>query len=142
VIASIIGALSAGYPIGGWLADRRPGPLLPFGMLLVGGLLGAAMGVVVPHWLRTALAGIAFTGFAFWGRLGTVLLGVFFPIGLRGQPTRAVATAYIFDPLGTVVGFLLFYLIALQTGIALAGATGMLCYVAACALLRWPLRLR
>ena len=73
---------------------------------------------------------------------GAILLGVFFPLGLRGQPPHAVATAYIFDALGTVVGFLLFYLIALQGGIALAGAAGVLCYAAAWALLQWPLRSR
>ena len=43
IIASIIGALSVGYPLGGWLADRKPGPLLPLVALLVGGLIGAAM---------------------------------------------------------------------------------------------------
>ena len=36
IIASIIGALSVGYPLGGWLADRKPGPLLPLVALLVG----------------------------------------------------------------------------------------------------------
>jgi hypothetical protein len=67
---------------------------------------------------------------------GAVLLGVFFPLGLRGQPPEAVATAYIFDALGTVVGFLLFYLIALQSGIPVAGGVGALAYCAAWAVLR------
>jgi len=68
---------------------------------------------------------------------GAVLLGVFFPLGLRGQPPEAVATAYIFDALGTVVGFLLFYLIALQNGISATPFVGILTYCAAWAVLRF-----
>ncbi len=60
IIASVIGALSVGYPLGGWLADRRPGPALPLLALLSGGLLGAGLGIGVPHWLRVALAGVGF----------------------------------------------------------------------------------
>lgn len=67
---------------------------------------------------------------------GAILLGVFFPLGLRGQPPEAVATAYIFDALGTVVGFLLFYLIALQSGISAAPGVGVLAYCAAWVVLR------
>lgn len=66
---------------------------------------------------------------------GAILLGVFFPLGLRGQPPESVTTAYVFDALGTVVGFLLFYLLALPTGIPLALAAGALLYVAAWGLL-------
>ena len=62
---------------------------------------------------------------------GAVLLGVFFPLGLRGQPPEAVTSAYVFDALGTVVGFLLFYLIALGSGILFALGAGGLVYVAA-----------
>jgi MFS family permease len=97
IIASIIGALSVGYPIGGWLADRRPGPLLPLAMLLIGGLLGAAMGVLAPHWLRTALAGVGFTGFAFWGRLSAVLLTFGIPCVLLAGVAPAVLRATLRD---------------------------------------------
>jgi hypothetical protein len=62
---------------------------------------------------------------------GAVLLGVLFPLGLRGQPREAVVTAYVFDALGTVVGFLLFYLVALQSGIPIALGAGLLGYVTA-----------
>jgi hypothetical protein len=66
---------------------------------------------------------------------GAVLLGIFFPLGLRGQPPEAVTSAYVFDALGTVVGFLLFYLIALGSGIPLALGAGGLVYTGAWALL-------
>ena len=82
-----------------------------------------------PAALRLGVAGVAVLP-------GAVLLGVFFPLGLRGQPPEAVATAYIFDALGTVVGFLLFYLIALQSGIPVAPAVGALAYCAAWIVLR------
>jgi hypothetical protein len=62
---------------------------------------------------------------------GAVLLGIFFPLGLRGQPPEAVTTAYVFDALGTIVGFLLFYLIALGGGIPLALGAGGLTYIVA-----------
>jgi hypothetical protein len=60
-----------------------------------------------------------------------VLLGVLFPLGLRGQPREAVVTAYVFDALGTVVGFLLFYLVALLSGIPTAVGVGLVGYAAA-----------
>jgi hypothetical protein len=62
---------------------------------------------------------------------GAVLLGVVFPLGLRGQPREAVVTAYVFDALGTVVGFLLFYLVAMWSGIPSAVGAGLLGYAAA-----------
>jgi predicted membrane-bound spermidine synthase len=69
---------------------------------------------------------------------GAVLLGVFFPLGLRDQPPEAVTSAYVFDALGTVVGFLLFYLIALGSGIPLALVAGGLTYVVAWRFLPQP----
>ena len=42
-----------------------------------------------------------------------------------------VVTAYVFDALGTVVGFLLFYLVALPSGIPVALGAGLLGYAAA-----------
>jgi SAM-dependent methyltransferase len=69
---------------------------------------------------------------------GAVLLGVLFPLGLRGQPREAVVTAYVFDALGTVVGFLLFYLVALLSGIPVALGAGLLGYAAAWVILPRP----
>jgi hypothetical protein len=54
---------------------------------------------------------------------------------LRNQPPEAVTTAYVFDALGTVVGFMLFYLVALWGGIPLALGAGGLAYLAAWGLL-------
>lgn len=122
IIASVIGALSVGYPLGGWLADRRPGPILPLMALLGGGILGAAFGIAVPHWLRVALAGVAFTGVEFWGRLSLALLLFSLPcillatvppavlrMTLRDRTTtgRDVGLLYALGSVGSVLGILL-----------------------------------
>ncbi len=122
IIASVIGALSIGYPLGGWLADRRPGPTLPLIALLGGGVFGAALGVAVPHWLRDALAGIAFTGVEFWGRLSFALLLFSLPcillatvppavlrMTLRDRSTtgRDSGLLYSLGSIGSVLGILL-----------------------------------
>ncbi len=60
-----------------------------------------------------------------------VLLGIFFPLGLQGQGPEAVATAYLYDALGTVVGFLLFYVVALQLGIVAPFGVGAIAYALA-----------
>jgi hypothetical protein len=60
-----------------------------------------------------------------------VLLGIFFPLGLRGQSHEAVATAYLYDALGTVAGFMLFYLVALQAGTTTPLGVGAIAYAAA-----------
>ena len=65
IIATVIAALAVGYPLGGFLADRRPEPRLPLGTLLLGGLTGAALGIVVPLWLRASMAGVGLSGPAY-----------------------------------------------------------------------------
>jgi len=122
IIASVIGALSVGYPLGGWLADRRPGPILPLMALLGGGIFGAAFGIAVPHWLRVALAGVAFTGVEFWGRLSLALLLFSLPcillatvppavlrMTLRDRTTtgRDAGLLYALGSIGSVLGILL-----------------------------------
>jgi len=122
IIASVIAALSVGYPLGGWLADRRPGPVLPLLALLGGGVIGAGLGIGVPHWLRVALAGIGFTGIAFWGRLSFVLLLFSLPcillatvapsvlrVTLRDRTTtgRDAGALYALGSIGSVLGILL-----------------------------------
>jgi len=77
-----------------------------------------------PIGFRSLLAAIAVVPVA-------VLLGIFFPLGLRGQTHEAVATAYLYDALGTITGFVLFYLIALQAGTAAPFAFGAVAYTAA-----------
>ncbi len=77
-----------------------------------------------PIGFRSLLAAIAVVPVA-------VLLGIFFPLGLRGQTHEAVATAYLYDALGTITGFVLFYLIALQAGTAAPFAFGAVAYAAA-----------
>jgi predicted membrane-bound spermidine synthase len=122
IIASVIGALSVGYPLGGWLADRRPGPILPLMALLGGGIFGAGLGIAVPHWLRVALAGVAFTGIEFWGRLSLALLLFSLPcillatvppavlrMTLRNRTTtgRDAGALYALGSIGSVLGILL-----------------------------------
>jgi predicted membrane-bound spermidine synthase len=77
-----------------------------------------------PIAIRSLLAAIAVVPVA-------VLLGIFFPLGLRGQAHEAVATAYLYDALGTIAGFVLFYLIALQAGTSASFVIGALAYASA-----------
>jgi spermidine synthase len=122
IIAAVIGALSVGYPLGGWWADRRPGPLLPLLALLIGGVVGAGLGIGVPYWLRTAMAGVGLSGVAFWGRLSLVLLLFAVPcillatvapavlrVILRDRTTagRDAGGLYALGSLGSVLGILL-----------------------------------
>ena len=122
IIAAVIGALAVGYPLGDWLADRRPGALLPLVALLIGGVIGAGLGVCVPHWLRTAMAGVGFSGVAFWGRLSLALLLFGAPcillatvppavlrVILRDRTTvgRDAGGLYALGSLGSVLGILL-----------------------------------
>jgi predicted membrane-bound spermidine synthase len=122
IIASVIGALSVGYPLGGWLADRRPNASLPLYTLLMGGVVGTALGVVLPLWLRTAMAGVGFTGGGFWGRLSLVLLLFAVPcillamvapsvlrVTLRDRTTagRDAGWLYALGSVGSVLGILI-----------------------------------
>ncbi|NUN53151.1 MAG: fused MFS/spermidine synthase, partial [Planctomycetaceae bacterium] len=50
VIAVVLAALALGYEIGGRLADRRPAPVLLFGLMAGVALLTAAMGITTA-WL-------------------------------------------------------------------------------------------
>jgi hypothetical protein len=50
---------------------------------------------------------------------------------LRGQPHEAVPTAYLYDALGTIAGFMLFYWVALQAGTAAPFAFGAVAYATA-----------
>jgi predicted membrane-bound spermidine synthase len=77
-----------------------------------------------PIAIRSLVAAIAVVPVA-------VLLGIFFPLGLRGQTHEAVPTAYLYDALGTIVGFMLFYLVALQAGTTAPFAFGAVGYAAA-----------
>jgi len=97
IIASVIGALSVGYPIGGWMADRKPGNALPLLALFVGGAVGAALGVLVPHGLRTALVGVGLSGFEFWSRLSFVLLLFAIPCAVLAMVAPSVLRATIRD---------------------------------------------
>jgi hypothetical protein len=98
---------------------------------------GAALGML-PVDLAFAPAGLRLLVALVTVVPGAVLLGVFFPLGLHGQPREVVVTAYVFDALGTVVGFLLFYLVALPSGIPIALGAGLLGYAAAWGVLPRP----
>jgi spermidine synthase len=90
--------------------------------LLGGGIFGAGLGIAVPHWLRVALAGVAFTGIEFWGRLSLALLLFSLPcillatvppavlrMTLRSRTTtgRDAGALYAFGSIGSVLGILL-----------------------------------
>lgn len=59
------------------------------------------------------------------------VLGVFFPLGLWKQSDDAVPTAYLFDALGAVAGFFLFYHVALCGGLIASAGTAFVAYVVA-----------
>ena len=50
---------------------------------------------------------------------------------LTNPENVAVATAYLYDALGTVAGFMLFYLVALQAGTAAPFVIGAVAYAGA-----------
>jgi predicted membrane-bound spermidine synthase len=96
--------------------------VLPLLALLGGGVLGTGLGIIVPHWLRVALAGIGFSGIAFWGRLSLVLLLFSLPcillatvapsvlrVTLRDRTTtgRDAGALYALGSIGSVLGILL-----------------------------------
>jgi len=122
IIAAVIAALALGYPLGGALADRRPGFALPLGALLLGGVLGASFGVLTPFVLRGALAGVGLAGAAYWLRLVGVLLLFAVPcvmlasvppavlrLTLRERSTagRDAGLLYALGSAGSVLGVLL-----------------------------------
>jgi hypothetical protein len=62
-------------------------------------------------------------------------LGLFFPLGLRNQAVEVVPTAYLFDALGAVAGFFLFYSVALWGGMLILGFFAVALYLVAASLL-------
>lgn len=122
IIASVIAALAIGYPIGGALADRRPGPQLPLTALALGGVGGALMGVATPVVLRGVMDGVGMGGPAFWTRLAATLLAFGLPCAclatvspavirstLREKETagRDAGLIYALGSVGSVLGILL-----------------------------------
>jgi spermidine synthase len=164
IIAAVIAALAIGYPLGGALADRRPGPLLPLGALCLGGVLGAALGIALPIWLRGAMAGIGLNGAAYWLRLSTVLLLFAVPcmllacvppsvlrLTLRARDTsgRDAGLLYALGSVGSVLGVLLPALwwipfLGVRTTFLLIGLIAVLPVVSGlcCGMLAWTPRLR
>jgi len=95
--------------------------------LAAGGAAACTL-VYLPFGLGLAAQGLRF-GVAALGLFpGAVLLGVLFPLGLRGQPEAAVPEAFAFDALGSVLGFLLFPLLALPFGVPSTLGAGALGY--------------
>lgn len=59
------------------------------------------------------------------------VLGAFFPLGLRRQSEDAVPTAYLFDALGAVAGFFIFYHMALWGGLMASAGAAFVAYIVA-----------
>jgi MFS family permease len=93
VIAAVVAALAIGYPVGGQLADRHPGPGLPLAACLIGGVLGAALGLLAPLVLEGWMSGIGLTGHGYWLRLGLTLLAFGIPCALLAAVPPAVLRA-------------------------------------------------
>ncbi len=146
IMAAIIGALALGYPLGGWLADRRPGPRLPFAALLIGAGVSALLALLVPAWLHGAMQGIGLSGLAYWSRLAIALGAFAAPCLVMAAVTPAVLRAtlrgretvgfdagrlYALGSLGSVLGILLpalwwIPLLGLRTSFALISALAVL----------------
>ena len=62
--------------------------------------------------------------------LGSVL-GTFFPLGLRQESDDTVPMAYLFDALGAVAGFFIFYHVALWGGLMASAGAAFAAYVVA-----------
>jgi hypothetical protein len=133
VVLLLLGGMAVGSARLRWFLawSRRRRYALSAVALLVSGVALASLPVdlaLAPSGFRLLVAAVTVVPAA-------ILLGIFFPLGLRGQPREAVVTAYVFDALGTVVGFLLFYLVALLGGIPMAVGAGLLGYTATWGLL-------
>jgi hypothetical protein len=104
------------------LADRRPGAELPLAALLLGGLVGALLGLLAPQALASWMAGVGLSGVAYWLRLGLTLLAFGIPCALLATVAPAVLRAtlrkresagtdagrlYALGSLGSVLGVLL-----------------------------------
>lgn len=122
IIACIITALSIGYPLGGILADKRPSPLLPVALLLIGGVSASLMGIATP-WVMSRLEGDFILGAGnYWPALFLLLLVFCLPCAvlamvspavlrmtLRGRETagRDAGWIYALGSVGSVLGILL-----------------------------------
>jgi SAM-dependent methyltransferase len=100
-------------------------------VIATGVLVGAALlfGLPADWGLRPSALRVAYLAAATLP-LGAVL-GLFFPLGLRGRPAGAVPVAFLFDAAGTALGFLAFHLAALSGGITATLAIGAGLYVLA-----------
>ena len=124
VIGVVLAALSAGYAIGGWVADRRPSAALLYGLLAAGGLLVATSAMLVtplskallpPREWMLNLEGIssalvkgslAVTLIVF--APATLLLGMISPLAIKllaqGGVGRAAGRVFAVSTVGSIVG--------------------------------------
>jgi SAM-dependent methyltransferase len=128
VLLLLVGIAAGSASLERLLRSSRRRRSVSVGIALVTSTLVLAF---LPHslglssWLfRCAIAAMALLP------LGWVL-GIFFPLGLRREPEEAVPGAYLFDALGSVAGFFVFYWVALWGGILATLGLGFLTYVVA-----------
>ncbi|MCK6480221.1 MAG: fused MFS/spermidine synthase [Planctomycetes bacterium] len=155
VIAVVLAALALGYEIGGRLADRRPAPVLLFGLMAGGGVLVAAAALGVRPVAGLFLAeGVDLAGLLtvlVKGSLGAtlllfapplLLLGMVSPLAIRLLAERGVGRAagrvFAVSTLGSIAGTYLPTMLlvpALGSRGSLLAAAGMLILPAAAGLL-------
>ncbi len=121
VIGVVLAALSAGYAVGGWLADRHPSPRLLCGLLAAGGLLVATAAatatraaglfldphVLAPEYLSVLLRGSLFASLLLFAP-ATFVLGMVSPLAVRllaaGGVGRAAGRVYAVSTVGSILG--------------------------------------
>lgn len=152
LISTVLGALTVGYFIGGWLADRHPSVLVLGGTVLIGSLYMLVLPVFAQPMLEAVLAGIDDIK---TGSLLASMAILFFPVTFFGMyspfairlmlqsPTRSgrvSGAVYGISTIGSIAGTLgtTFFLLPSMGSRALTLSLGAIGAVAALVLIALP----